>query len=70
MCSGPSTAAWDALGSEVLSLHDPWNRGAEEAEQKERLALECGVERGGGRKKERNSAGTDVLVFVLAPWLC
>lgn len=39
MYLGPSTAAWGALGSEVLSLQDPWNRGLEEAEQKERLAL-------------------------------
>lgn len=40
MCPGPSTDAWGDLGSEVFSLHDPWNRGAEETEKKERLDLE------------------------------
>lgn len=39
MCPGPSTDAGGALGSEMLSLYDPCNRGAEEGEQKERLAL-------------------------------
>lgn len=67
MC--PSTVAWGALGSVVFPLQDPWKKGAEDTEQKEMLALGWGVERGGERK-ERNSAGTDVLVFLLARWLC
>lgn len=35
----PALIPCGALGSEVFSLHDPWNRRAEEAEQKERSAL-------------------------------
>lgn len=39
MFPGPSHDAWGVLGSEMFSLYDPGNRGAEETKQKEKLAL-------------------------------